>query len=189
MPSDTPSEETDAANEARSRRTVIRLLVGLGIGIPVLIELATFVGLLEQSFFGGEDGGGSGGTATRTPASDRVGPGDDLLPETPRRETLTTASFRAGSDQWVLTLVASIENTVTEPYRIQFGGVTTEDGRVVDGVSRLVTVDAEDTGQLTGTWQLSPGSRPVAVEVRAGDEQGELTTHEVQLAPIPVEGN
>lgn len=191
MTDDTSAEETDAQNnEERSRRTIIRLLVGVGIGVPILIELATFAGLLERSLFGGGDrSDGQSGTATTTAATDQVGTGDDLLPETPQRETLTTASFRAGSDRWVLTLVASVENTATEPYRIQFGAVTTESGRTVEGASRSVTVEAGETRQLTGTWQLRPGNRPAAVEVRAGEESGEMTVHDVRLAPIPVEGN
>jgi len=200
----TEDAETDAesAAEARRRRTIIRLLVGFGIGIPVLIELATFVGLVEQSLLGDDEGGdgdgdgnGGGGTgdATRTPddlddAGDEVGVGDELLPETTQRETLSVASFRAGDDSWVLTLAAAVENTASEPYTIGFGPVTTTNGRRVEGTNRAVTVAAGETGQVTGTWQLSPGSRPAAVELRTATGDAEPTAHEVALARIPVEG-
>jgi hypothetical protein len=202
----TEDAETDAesAAEARRRRTIIRLLVGFGIGIPVLIELATFVGLVEQSILGDDEGGdgdgnGGGGTggdadATRTPADgdgdagDEVGVGDELLPETTQRETLSVASFRAGDDSWVLTLAAGVENTASEPYTIGFGPVTTTNGRRVEGTNRAVTVAAGETGQVTGTWQLSPGSRPAAVELRTATGDAEPTAHEVALARIPVEG-
>jgi hypothetical protein len=192
-----PAIDAESAAEARRRRTIIRLLVGFGVGIPVLIELATFVGLVEQSLLGddggGNGGGGTGGDATRTPDeregdAGEVGVGDELLPETTPRETLSVASFRAGDDSWVLTLAAAVENTVSEPYTIGFGPVTTTNGRRVEGTNRAVTVAASETGQVTGTWQLSPGSRPAGVELRTATGDVEPTTHEVALARIPVEG-
>ncbi|WP_380681371.1 hypothetical protein [Salinigranum sp. GCM10025319] len=187
--------------EAHRRRTIIRLLVGLGVGIPILVELATFVGLVEQSLFG-DDGDGSGGGADgsggggdggqpggdRTPSDVGVGVDDELLPGTPQRETLSVASFRAGDDSWVLTLVASVENTGPEPYTIVFGPVTTENDRRVEGSSRPVTVASGETAQVTGTWQLPPGSRPGSVELRTAVDDAEPTAHEVELARIPVEG-
>jgi hypothetical protein len=190
----TTGDESDAAR----RRTIIRLLVGLGIGIPVLVELATFVGLVEQSLLGDDasddggsttggtdetDGGGDGGSG------DGVSVGDELLPETPQEETLSVASFRAGDDSWVLTLAAAVENTESGSYTVQFGPVTTQGDERVEGSSRAVTVDAGETGQVTGTWQLSPGSRPASVVVRTAVGETDPTAHEVELAPIPVEGN
>lgn len=194
-----PAADAESAAEARSRRTIIRLLVGFGIGIPVLIELATFVGLVEQSLLGDDDAGDgdvptaeTAGDATRTPGDSgdagEVGIGDELLPETTPRETLSVASFRAGDDSWVLTLAAGVENTASEPYTIGFGPVTTTNGRRVEGTNRAATVAAGETGQITGTWQLSPGSRPAGVELRTATGDAEPTPHEVALARIPVEG-
>jgi hypothetical protein len=187
--------------EARRRRTIIRLLVGIGVGIPVLVELATFVGLVEQSLLG-DDGDGSGGGADgsgdggdggqpggdRPPSDEGVGVDDELLPETPQRETLSVTSFRAGDDSWILTLVASVENTGSEPYTVGFGPVTTENGRRVEGSSRPVTLAGGETAQVTGTWQLPPGSRPGSVELRTAVGDAEPVAHEVELARIPVEG-
>jgi hypothetical protein len=199
---DSDSDDAAAAG-AHRRRTVIRLLVGFGIGIPVLVELATFVGLVEQSLLGGGDGSddgtgdgdrdGTAGDDGTEPASQEstggVGVGDELLPGTPQRERLSVASFRATEDSWVLTLVVTAENTGSTPYTVQFGPVETDGGRTVEGSSRAVTVAAGETGQVTGTWQLSPGSRPASVVVRTATGEAEPTAHEVRLAPIPVEGN
>jgi hypothetical protein len=195
---ETDSTTTDATqtagdeSSAARRRTIIRLLVGLGVGIPVLVELATFVGLVEQSLLGDEgegDDGGSTTDGTDATGGGGVRVGDELLPETPQRETLSVASFRAGDDSWVLTLAAAVENTESGPYTVQFGPVTTRGGERVEGSSRAVTVDAGGTGQVTGTWQLSPGGRPASVVVRTGAGDTATTTHEVDLGRIPVEGN
>jgi hypothetical protein len=188
----TDAADSESAAEAHRRRTIIRLLVGLGIGIPILVELATFVGLVEQSLLGDDrndgSGGESGGNTTTTAGSGGVGVGDELLPDTPQRETLSVASFRAATDQWVLTLAASVENTSSEPYTVQFGPVTTEGGRTVEGTSRAVTVAAGEAAQVTGTWQLPPGSRPASVVVRTGTGDAVTTDHTVDLGRIPVEG-
>ena len=186
----TAEAESEADADARRRRTIIRLLVGIGIGIPILVELRTFVGLIERFLFGDDDtdSGESTGT-TRTDTAQGVGVGDELLPETPQRETLANASFRAGNDSWVLTLVAQVENTGSTPYTVQCGAVTTANGRRVEGAGRSVTVAADETAQVTGTWQLPPGSRPATVEVTTGAGEMGATTHDVALAPIPVEGN
>jgi hypothetical protein len=203
---DVTPETTDADTsaedaEAHRRRTIIRLLVGFGIGIPVLVELATFVGLIEQSLLGGDgdegdDGGGGAGApgdqtgGTDTPDADEagVGVGDELLPETTQRETLTVASFRAGDDQWVLTLAAEVENTGSAPYTVQFASLVTQAGRRVEGSHRAVTVSPGETGQVTGTWQLQPGSRPDVVVVRTTEGDATPTDHEVDLGRIPLEG-
>lgn len=183
---DDDAEATAAA--AHRRRTVIRLLVGLGVGIPVLVELATLVGLVEQSLFGGDEADtGSDPTATEASA-DRVDVGDELLPATPQSETLSAASFRTGSDAWVLTLVASVDNTESAPYVVQFGPVTTEAGRRVDGTSSAVTVSPGETAQVTGTWQLRPGSRPAAVVLRTAVGDAATRTTEVPLGDIAVQG-
>ena len=206
MSTDTPPDETDgdqAAAEARSeteaeadavaeahrRRTIIRLLVGIGIGIPILIELRTLVGLIDRFLFGGDDTEASAGTEVDTAADSGVSVGDELLPETPQRETLSNASFRAGDDRWVLTLVARVENTEDDAYTMGFGAVTTENDRRVEGSSRSVTVAASETAQVTGTWQLPPGSRPASVTVKTAAGETATTTHDVTLAPIAVEGN
>jgi hypothetical protein len=184
-----PETETDTGAEAHRRRTIIRLLVGLGIGIPVLIELATFVGLVEQSLLGGDGGDDSESTGDGSGTAGGDAGGDELVPATPQTETLSVASFRAGADSWVLTLAAAVENTGPEPYVVQFGPVTTEGGRRVEGSTQAVSVPPDGTGQVTGTWQLPPGSRPATVVVRTATGDDETVAHEVELARIAVEGN
>jgi hypothetical protein len=194
MTTDETDGDADAAAEAHRRRTIVRLLVGVGIGVPVLIELATLVGLVEQSLLGGDGDDGTAGTegtttGTGTAVGDGVGVGEELLPGTPQRETLSVASYRAGDERWILTLAATVENTGTEPYTVVFGAVTTGGGRSVAGQNRAVTVPAGETRQVTGTWQLPRGSRPATVVVRTGTGESATTDHRVDLGRIPVEGN
>lgn len=196
----TDATDTTDESDAARRRTIIRLLVGLGIGIPILVELATFVGLIENALLGGDgsgesgsavddgDGGSSGGDGS---GSDGAGVrvGEELLPGTPQTETLTDASYRAATEQWVLTLVARIENGESEAYTFQFGAITTDGGRSVDGAARAVRIESGESAQATGTWQLPAGSRPASVAVRTASGDGETAETTVRLARIPVQGN
>jgi hypothetical protein len=90
-----PPDETD---DDVSRRWLSRLLVGLGIGIPVLIEGTTAFRLITSRLFGSGDGGGDegGATGTATPTErSAVGVGDELLAATAPIETVRELCVRA----------------------------------------------------------------------------------------------
>lgn len=172
------------------RRTLIRLLVGFGIGIPVLIEGATFLGLLEARLLGGDE---DEGTATPSPTPGRrVGVGDELLPETPQTETLTTATLRAAGGRWPLTLSVSVENGTDHASELRLGAVTLDGGRTVDGSATTGRLAPGEAGVATGRWELPSGSTPQAVAATAiqyaDGEAASTTERTIRLERIPVEG-
>jgi hypothetical protein len=183
--------QTDSTSEegALSRRTLVRLLVGFGIGVPVLIELATFLGLVEQSLFGGEDGGGGGegSTATGNDAS-AVGVGDELLADTSPVETLSVAQVRAMQDAWVFTATVEVRNDAEQDYVIQLGAVTTTGGTTVNGETETARIPVGETASVTGRWPLPPGERPRTLSVVTSLGGAPTESHEVELGRIPVQG-
>jgi uncharacterized protein affecting Mg2+/Co2+ transport len=175
-----------------SRKTLVRILVVLGIGIPLLVEGITFAGLLSSQLLG--DGGGDAGTPTATPTErmERVGEGDELLAATPQADTVTSATLTAESNSWVFTLSVRVNNTSNHAYQLQLQSVTTTGGRQIDEVS-TVTVLAGEQGTVTGQWRLPPGERPESITVLAiqqGTENRTATTtqEEVPLGNVPVQG-
>lgn len=170
------------------RRTLIRLLVGLGIGIPILIEAATFLGLVESRLFGdGSDGNGTG-----TPAARRVAIGDELLPATVQSETLADAVIRGANDPWVLAITVAVENRGEVPYELRLRDVTLTDGRTVTGRSSTGRIATGASGRVTGAWELPAGSTPDRLAVVSVDYAGgtpSATAAEVHLAKIPVRGS
>lgn len=178
----------DGEMDERTRRWLIRLLVGTAIGIPVLIEGSTFVGLLKSHF----GGGGSGSpTRTETPGERRVGVGDELLPSTPQREILSDAFVKGPSgDTWRFTAVVTVENTGEDPYEVRLGAVTLDDGRTVDGGGASGQVPPGDTATLRTTWDIPAGSEPTRLDV-SGLTYGETTERvreSVRLRSVPIEG-
>jgi hypothetical protein len=177
-----------------SKRTLIRLLVGFGIGIPILIEGITFLGLLDQQFGGGGDGeDDTEATATETPTPG-VSVGDDLLPETGRSETLASAVLReVGGDRWPLTLTVEVTNSGDTDYEFQLLSLHLDDGRTVSGRTSTDRLAPGEQRAITGEWSIPAGSTPRAVEVVAlvyPDGEGAVETIErrVELGNIPVRG-
>lgn len=164
------------------RRTLIRLLVGIGIGLPLLIEGVTFLGLLEAQLLGN---GGPQATPTGTPPEDGVAVDGELLPETAPADTLSTASIAVEGDDRTLTLTAFVENTGNASYELRLGSVRTRGGTQVGGSATTGTIPPGESGTVTEQWDLPGGSMPGYVTVTAvvGDERIQRT---VPLAPIDV---
>ncbi|WP_049934863.1 hypothetical protein [Haloplanus natans] len=188
---DTPDDGDDTPG-GLSKRTLIRLLVGFGIGIPILVEAITFLGLLDQQFGGGEDPD-TGSTATTT-ATPSVAVGDDLLPETDRSETLASAVLREVSgDRWPLTLTVEVTNSGDTDYEFQLLTIHLDDGRTVSGRTSTDRLEPGERRAITGEWSIPAGSTPRSVEVVAlvypGDDGAvETIERRVELAKIPVRG-
>jgi hypothetical protein len=186
-----PPRDDDASADAStdsglSRRTLIRLLVGFGLGIPILVEALTFLGLLEQQF-----GNGGDGDRGETPTEPGVGIGDDLLSETDRSETLVEAGLRRETDErWPFTMTVEVENTGETPYEFQLLAVHTASGRRVSGRTTTGRIPAGETETGRGEWLLPSGTTPAAVEVVAlvYGEEVETIERRVALAKVPVRG-
>lgn len=183
-PPDQPRPREEGLDD-ESRRWLIRLLVGLAIGIPVAIEASTFVGLLNRHF-----GGGSTDTAapTETPAGRRVGVGDELLPETPPADTLQHAAVHDEGDAWVFEATVMVENTGDVPYEARVGAVTAGDGTRVEGSDATGQVPPGESATVTATRRLPAGSEPERLVV-SGVTYGETTTsvrENVLLASVPI---
>lgn len=189
------TDDTPTADDGTlSKRTLIRLLVGFAIGVPLVVEGATFFELFRRQFGGDAGGDATADTATPTPESDAVGVGDDLLPATDRAETLTEASLRETTgDRWSLSLTADVRNSGETDYEFQLFTVVLDDGRSVSGRATTGRLAPGEAGTATGEWAVPAGSTPSAVEVVAlvyPEDAGSVETIErrVDLAKIPVQG-
>lgn len=148
------------------RRTLIRLLVLFGIGIPLLVEGITFLGLIDAKLLGGGD-------TTPTPSVEGATQGDEILRGTTPTETLTTASLAESGD---LTLTVRVENTGNWTYELRLRNVTTRGGEIVavEGNATTGAIAPGESGFASGQWALPADARPasvtvVAITVRDGD--------------------
>ncbi|MFB6155910.1 MAG: hypothetical protein ABEJ22_08435 [Haloferacaceae archaeon] len=168
-----------------SRRTLVRVLIGLGIGVPILVEGLTFLGLVGTRL---EGENGEGGDGTETPGVERVGTGEELLPATDASDTLVESTLLAREDAWKLAITVEVDNTTEMSYRFRLGDIVLTSGKHVTGGGETDPLAPGEKTVVTGRWDLPPGSTPDAVEV-TGVVGGEETTRTVRLRKIPVQGS
>jgi len=167
------------------RKTLIRLLVAVAIGVPLIVEAGTFVGLVDQHLGGDDDP-----TTTTTTLDGRaVGVGDDLLPDTAQVERVTGAAVYADGD-WRFELSVAVNNTGDRPYTLRLGSLTTESGDRVEGAFSTGRLAPGESTTLTATWSIPSGSSPATVDAKAftyGENETEATTATVRFGSVPVQ--
>lgn len=179
---DPPGDDTD--DGPISRRNLIRLLVGLGLGIPIAVEARTVLGILDQQFLGGET---HDGTANASP--DTVAVGDELLPKTTPVERLTMMVVEARDSDWTFHLEADVENTGDRPYEFRLGTVYTTNG-VGTGGTTTGSLDPGETTTLTAEWSVPEGGKPNAVDaigITNPDGDAARVSARVHLGNVPVD--
>lgn len=167
-----------------SRRNLIRLLVVVGLGIPIAVEARTLIGLIDQQFFGGERH-----ENPDNDTRDTVGVGDEFLPETEATERITKMVVNAGDAGWTFHFEATVENTTGRPYELRLGTVHTTDGTGTGGTT-TGTLNPGETTDLTAEWSIPEGSKPTAIETTAiTDPEGDAETIEtrIELGNVPVD--
>lgn len=171
-PPDEPTEPP-AADDEIDRRRLIRWIAALAFGVPIVVELLTFGGLLEAKLFsGGENEAEPTESSTDTDERDVVGVGDELLPETAATETITTSQVRQDDSERTYVLSVEVENGTESTVELRTRRVRLREGGTVDGISSTGQIAPGGSGIVTAAWGLPEGGMPGAVEVvaRRGDE-------------------
>ncbi|MFB6092548.1 MAG: hypothetical protein ABEK02_06015 [Haloquadratum sp.] len=183
--------DTDETSDDVSRRWLIRILIGLGIGLPLLIEGVTFLGLIKSRLFGGDDEAPTA-TTTSTPRPG-VGVGDELLPATAPSDTLSDAVVRttgAGSG-WTFELTISVENTTDAPYELRLGTLTTAEGTRVESTASTGQIPPGASETMADSYAIPGGETPETLSLTAvayPASGAEVTARTVRFADIPVLG-
>lgn len=168
------------------RRTLVRLLVGLGIGLPIAIEAATFLGLF-RSRVGGDGAADTPDDTTEPPSPDAVGVGDELLPATQATDTVTGAEIRTDGGR-VFVMTVAVENDTPGGYELRLDALSTDAGTTVGGGGSTDLLASGESGSVTGRWTLPDGEDPAAVivvaTVTSPDGGRDTVTRRVQLAPV-----
>ena len=184
-----PTTGAAEADDA-TRRWLIRFLVGLGIGIPILIEGATLLRMVRSFLFGGDGGGGGNESDDGGDTDPTVDIGDEILTATPQPETLRRAVVISGESVWEFEATIRVENTGNEPYTFRVDAMTTDAGnRIADPASTEQLAPGE-TATIEHTWRMPAGERPGTfevvgiVETAAGED---LTERTVELGEFPIQ--
>jgi hypothetical protein len=175
--------------EGPEQTSWVRILIILAIGIPILIEVVTFGGLLGHYVAGG--GGDGGAASTPTPDIEGATAGDEILPETAAVERVDSASVVTGNDGWRFTLSVAVDNSGNSTYELRLGTATTRAGRTVEGSDATTgRLAPGETGSVTGSWMLPKGQRPASVVVTVvttpDDGTASAQQYTVDIGDVPV---
>ena len=171
--------------------TLIRVLIVVGIGLPILIEIATFGGMLSHYVAGG-DGGDAATASAKTPTPEVTGAdtGDEVLTRAGPTVHISRASVLTTDDGWQFLLALNVTNDGERPAEVQVGAATAHNGATVAGTGTTGNLEPGETGQVTGSWMLPSGERPASVSVTVvtatSDGGTDSTAHTVELGDIPV---
>ena len=169
------------------RRTLVRLLIAVGIGVPILIEVATVLGLFGSRVGDGGDGGPTETETPRpTPGPEAVRVGDELLPATPQTDTVTGAEVGTVDGERTFVLTVEVTNDAETGYELRLDALTTGAGTTVPGGGRSDQIPPGENATVKGEWTLPPGESPAAVIVVATltepDGSRETVTRRVDVA-------
>ena len=190
---DSATEDADGGDDLGlpiSRQTLVRIVIVIAIGIPIVLEGMTFIGLVGNQLADGDGGPADGGTPTDGPEFRTVAVGDDLLAETDQAELLETAAVQAG-DGWQFTLTVAINNTGAEGYAFRVTQITTKNGKTVDRVETTGPLGSGETTVLRGVWDVPSGEVPDRVTVEATvptADGGRTVTETVAFETVDVSG-
>lgn len=140
-------QPVQAGQMTDGRRTYLKWLIALAVGIPVALEASTFFGLL-----GGQVAEEQG-----------LAVGDDLLSDTDRPETVDELAFADGR----FDLAVRVENTGNVPYGVTVSAVQLSNDERLGEPAAVGPVGPGETETLAGSWSLPEGTTPTALEVVA----------------------
>ncbi len=174
-----------ASTPSASSKRLVRILLIIGIGIPVLIEAATLFRLIGGHM--SEDEAPSSASET---TEAYVVEGDELLPETPPAERITALIIEPESESWVFSMDVAVANRTAAPYELQLREVQAEGGQVFEKTASQQWA-AGDSAAMEIEWALPAGSVPSSLTAEArwyiGTDSARTVTQAIQFGKIPVQ--
>ncbi|MEF8829198.1 MAG: hypothetical protein V5A49_09185 [Haloarcula sp.] len=170
------------------QKTLLRLLIIVGIGLPILIEVVTFGSMMGHHLTGGAGGEPVAETPTAEPAG--AGVGDPILESSAVSARIEAASVVTTDEGWRFTLEVNVTNTASETAAVRLDSVTTRNGETVEGAASTGQLPVEQTDDVTKSWLLPSGERPdtvsVTVSLYPDGSPTQSTQYTVALGDIPV---
>jgi hypothetical protein len=175
----------------KSTKRLVRILVIVGIGIPVLVELLTLFNLVNVQLFTDEDKPPQQGREVEEAQS--YVQGDTLFTEFAHPIIIHSMRIMVSTRQWryELSLVPA-DTTLKEENIIRLDSLSLESGKVLTPVQalRVRDVGVGEESDYHGEWELPSGDLPKMLYLSSvqpiGADSTELVRKEVRLGNIPI---
>lgn len=170
------------------RRTLVRLLVGLGFGIPIVVEGATFLGFVRETLAGDGESAGSGSAgdgSTDTPtAGEGVAVDEELFPGTAPNERMRAAVVQETDAGREFVTSVQVDNTTERVYELRLAGLTTDAGTHLEASTSTDPIPPGESAVVTGRWSLPAEEDPARLHATALFGEGDAATSERLTATL-----
>jgi len=177
-------------NSGNSTKRLVKILVMVGIGIPVLVELMTLFNLLNVQIFGDEKDSNSFDTNITEVRG--VGEGDTLFAEQGSKLTIDQLRVEVSTQQWRFTIsMTAVDSISQDELQISVDSLNLQSNKTLLGSeSRSWEVRQTAPAKVHGEWILPNGDIPTKLYVSIYHQAGEDSTYqlnqEVPLNKVPV---
>lgn len=181
------SKESEPKKSGISTKTLVRILIAVGIGIPILIESFTLFELFNIHIFSGE----------KTEQQEeipihRVIEGSQILPGDLPVLTLEHARVWAEPEQWIFEMEMEMDGSPTHPFELTFNQLVTTGEKTIDEPKTIRWEGkGQDDDEYNVKWSIPPGETPLSLTVTLKSIISQDSTHEitreVKFGKIPVQ--
>ncbi|SMO88982.1 hypothetical protein [Fodinibius sediminis] len=173
-----------------STKRLVKILVIIGIGIPVLVELLTLFNLVNVQMFEDEEN-------ARQPASEAVADvsavaeGDTLFSDQLYPVRIKEMRVSVSAQQWRFELgLEAMDDVTADQLEIEMDSIRLDSDRVLMGQQVAWTEVQRRPVSVRGEWTLQNGDIPAALYIGlryfAGTDSSRHLQREIPLSTIPV---
>lgn len=176
-----------------STKRLVKILVIVGIGVPVLVELMTLFNLINVQIF--EDEKDANSQDTNVADVRGFGEGDTLFADQELAVLIDQLRVKVSAQEWRFALgMTSVDSTSQDELRISVDSLRLQSNKILLGDdSSSWEVKQSMPAQVFGEWYLPNGDIPTKLFISTYQQIAEDSTHqvrqEVPLDKIPVRYN
>jgi len=175
-----------------STKKLVKILVIVGIGIPVLVELMTLFNLINVQIF--EDEKDVNSHDTNVTEVRGFGEGDTLFANQESAVLIDQLRVKVSAQEWRFALgITSMDSTSQEKLQIRVDSLRLQSKKILLGIdSSSWEVRQTVPAQIYGEWALPNGDIPTKLFVSIEQQEADSTTRvsqEIPLHKIPVRYN
>lgn len=185
-----PQSQSGENESKKSRKKLVRWLVILGIGIPVLVELLTLFNLINVQFTDEEQ---QLPNTSETATERAVVEGDTLFKSSADPLVIRQLLIKVNAQEWEFELGLAYAGDAPGPdTRFTIDSLLLNSGTVLQSQNVEWEIDEGQT-QLEAKWDLPPGDIPTALFLSTfqqfSSDSLAKTPREIKLNKIPVRYN
>lgn len=186
MQADNPDKEE---SDRKSRKKLVRILIIVGIGIPVLIELMTLFNLINVQIFENDEEPNRQSWTADTEVQKFV-EGDTLFADQSRPLVIDMIKARVSAQEWRFALQLTNPDTSQLNPEVRIDSLELQSGKILD-IQKKYDWNADGkVSSFMDEWKLPSGDIPVILYISSeqpvSGDSIQFVQQEVRLGNIPV---